>query len=281
MLVDESTSTKGPNIKRFSVGRIIPLRVKNQNVVLPLLINKIKTNNLHNYEKLFISSIINNKKKKSKGNDILKFYHPLLDHICKNEKINSFLSYCYDITKITPPPIKTNRIKINENKYFKKKEKNYRVINIISNRNLHNINSNIGTNTNFLDKEKKPDKKYLSIEDNNNIDERNKYKYIHLIKSKNINESFRNSYFALKKKGNRKNYTLLNDDYCYRNSFRIKNKRSSSLNNSNAHLNNSSTQRAEYKTIKIKNLKSIKRKERIIDKQSFRDSFRIDSKFNY
>ena len=49
MLVDESTSTKGPNIKRFSVGRIIPLRVKNQNVVLPLLINKIKTNNLNNY----------------------------------------------------------------------------------------------------------------------------------------------------------------------------------------------------------------------------------------
>ena len=273
MLIDESTATRGPNIKRFSGGRIIPVKVKNHNLVLPTLKNSIKKNNLQDYEKLFISSIINNKKKKSKVNELLSFYHPFLNHLCKNEEISSFLSYCYDITKINPPPVKRNRIKINEAKYFsqriKKKGKNYRVINLI-NKNLNNIS--VGTNT--IREENKPDKRCLSIE--NNLDESKKFKYINIFKSKNIGESFRQSYFALSKKGNKKNYTLLNDDFSYKDSFLIQNNKSSSLKNGKDELNNSAN-KIEYKTIKIKNIRA---NNKYIDKKVFRDTFRIDSKYN-
>ena len=90
-------------------------------------------------------------------------------------------------------------------------------------------------------------------------------------------QSFRNSYLTLKKKGIKKNSTLLNSDYSYNDNFGNKNNRSSSLNNSNFSISNS-TMRSEYKTIKIK---KIKNNERIIDRKMFRDTFRIESKFNY
>ena len=254
------------------------MKIKNHNVALPILTDRIKKNNLKNYEKLFISSIINNKKYKSKCNDFFKFYHPWLSYICKNEEINSFMSYCYDITKVTPPPVKINKIKINNIKYNnkenKKVERNYRIINDINKNKFKNISVSVGTNTNFL--EKKPQKRYISIENNNESKE--KYKYFNpLNESINNAQSFRNSYLTLKKKGFKKNSTLLNSEYTYNDTFGFKNNRSSSLNNSNFSISNS-TMKAEYKTIKIK---KVKNNERPIDRKMFRDTFRIESKFNY
>ena len=278
MFIDEYTATKNPNINKFSGHPVIPLKIKNHNVALPILTDRIKKNNLENYEKLFISSIINNKKYKSKCNDFFKFYHPWLSYICKNEEINSFMSYCYDITKVTPPPVKINKIKINNIKYNKKENKkvvrNYRIINEINKNKFKNISVSVGTNTNFL--EKKPQKRYISIENNNKSKE--KYKYFNPL-NENINkaQSYRNSYLTLKKKGFKKNSTLLNSDYTYNDTFGFKNNRSSSLNNSNFSISNS-TMKAEYKTIKIK---KVKNNERPIDRKMFRDTFRIESKFNY
>ena len=161
MFIDEYTATKNPNINKFSGHPVIPLKIKNHNVALPILTDRIKKNNLKNYEKLFISSIINNKKYKSKCNDFFKFYHPWLSYICKNEEINSFMSYCYDITKVTPPPVKINKIKINNIKYNnkenKKVERNYRIINDINKNKFKNISVSVGTNTNFLEKNHKKD----------------------------------------------------------------------------------------------------------------------------
>jgi hypothetical protein len=278
MFIDEYTATKNPNINKFSGHPVIPLKIKNHNVALPILTDRIKKNNLKNYEKLFISSIINNKKYKSKCNDFFKFYHPWLSYICKNEEINSFMSYCYDITKVTPPPVKINKIKINNIKYNnkenKKVERNYRIINDINKNKFKNISVSVGTNTNFL--EKKPQKRYISIENNNESKE--KYKYFNpLNESINNAQSFRNSYLTLKKKGFKKNSTLLNSEYTYNDTFGFKNNRSSSLNNSNFSISNS-TMKAEYKTIKIK---KVKNNERPIDRKMFRDTFRIESKFNY
>ena len=114
MLVDDYTATKNPNINKFSGHPIIPLKIKDHNIALPVLTDRIKNNNLRNYERLFISNIINNKKIKSKYHDFFRFYHPWLSNLCKNEEINSFLSYCYNITKVTPPPVKIRKIKIND-----------------------------------------------------------------------------------------------------------------------------------------------------------------------
>ena len=276
MLVDDYTATKDPNINKFRGHPMIPLKIKDHNVALPILTDRIKKNNLKEYEKLFISSIINNKQYKSKCNDFFKFYHPWLSQLCKNGEIHSFLSYCYNITKITPPPVKINKLKINKvkfnNKENKKQERNYRIINDYKKR-FKNISVSVGTNTNFI--EKKPQKRLLSIENNTyNIE---KFKYFNLSKESLNARAFRNSYFTLKKKGIKKNSTLLNSNYSYDKSFHIKNNRASSLNNSNVNINNS-TMKGEYKTIKIK---KIKNNERLIDKKIFRDTFRIKSKFNY
>ena len=63
MKVDEYTATKNPNIKQFNSNPMIPLRIKDQNIALPILTERIKRTNLKNFEKLFISNIINNNKK--------------------------------------------------------------------------------------------------------------------------------------------------------------------------------------------------------------------------
>ena len=124
MLVDDYTATKNPNINKFSGHPIIPLKIKDHNIALPVLTDRIKNNNLRNYERLFISNIINNKKIKSKYHDFFRFYHPWLSNLCKNEEINSFLSYCYNITKVTPPPVKIRKIKINDIKNSNKNNYN-------------------------------------------------------------------------------------------------------------------------------------------------------------
>ena len=269
-MIDDSTATKGSNINKYRGHPIIPLNIKNHNINLPILTDRIKSNNLKNYERIFISNIFNNKKNKSKCNDFLRFYHPWLSNISKIEEINSFMSYCYDITKITPAPVKISKIKINNLKYIKqenkKKERNYRILNHINKKKFNNVS--VGTNTNFV--EKKFEKRFLNIENNNK--ENKKFKYYYPIKDQIVSNSFRNSYFTIKKKEFKKNSTLLNSDYSYGNTFHIKNNRSSSLNNSNY----TSTLKGDYKTIKIKKIKT---NDRFIDRKMFRDTFRIESKF--
>ena len=59
MMVDEYTSTKNPNINKYNGNPVIPLKIKNHNIALPLLTDRIKKNNIKNFEKLFISNILN------------------------------------------------------------------------------------------------------------------------------------------------------------------------------------------------------------------------------
>ena len=272
MFIDEYTEIKNQNINKFRGHPIIPLKIKDQNIALPVLTDRMKRNNLKNYEKLFISSIIKNKKYKSKCNDFFKHFHPSFIQLCKNEEIHSFMSYCYDITKVIPPPVKINKKKINDIKYNNKENKRIqrnRIINDLNKKRFYNINVSVGTNTNFI--AKKPQERFLSVENNNG-----KEKFKFLIENNN-GKGFRNSYLSLKRKGIKKNITLLNSDYSYADTFQIINNRSSSLNNSNANINNS-TLKSEYKTIKIK---KIKNNERTIDGKIFRDTYRIESKFNY
>ena len=46
MFIDEYTATKNPNINKFSGHPVIPLKIKNHNVALPILTDRIKKNNL-------------------------------------------------------------------------------------------------------------------------------------------------------------------------------------------------------------------------------------------
>ena len=302
MLVDDYTATKNPNINKFSGHPIIPLKIKDHNIALPVLTDRIKNNNLRNYERLFISNIINNKKIKSKYHDFFRFYHPWLSNLCKNEEINSFLSYCYNITKVTPPPVKIRKIKINDiknsnknnynnvinsytfNKTNNNPQKNYRLSNVI-NRGKYNYSS-VGTNTIICDNNnnRTHDQKLLSMENLDNS--KAKFKYFHPIKDKISNKSFRNSYLTLKKKGIKKISTLSNGNFVYM--LEKKNNKASSVNNSVSNIksdellkyhinNNYSTMRGEYKTIKIK---KVTNKIKYIDRRIFRDTFRIESKFN-
>lgn len=279
-MIDDYTATKGSNINRFSGHPVIPLKIKDHNIALPVLTDRIKKNNLQNYEKIFISNIINSKKYKSKCNDFFRFYHPWLSNIFKNEEINSFLAYCYDITKVTPPPVKISKIKINNMKFLKnqnnKENRNYRILNHLDKKKF--INVSVGTNTNFKEGklDKKTEKRLLSLE---NLDvDKNKYKFFNPKNDLIVSSGFRNSYFTSKKKGLMKNNTLLNSDYSCHDLFNNKNQRSSSLNkNINLNLNfNHSTLGSEYRTIKIR---KIKNNDRYVDRKLFRDTYKIQSKF--
>lgn len=284
---DDNILTKNHNNTRFNGHPVIPLTIKSHNIALPVLTDRIKNNNLKNYEKLFVSNILNHKKIKSKSIEFFKFYHPWLSTICKNEEINSFMSYCYNITKITPPPVKISKMKINEaknsnsNEPLNKNERNYRLINKITRKRLNSV----GTSTNAIGNYEQ--KKYLSIENN----ERGKLKFFNPVNDRIVKKSYRNSYLNLKKKEIGKNSTITNSDYLYIvDTSKIKNNRfnNSILNNYDKydrsndeilkyHLNNNfSTIRGEYKTIKIK---KIKNNDKYTDRKIFRDTFRIGSKF--
>ena len=295
MMVDEYTSTKNPNINKYNGNPVIPLKIKNHNIALPLLTDRIKKNNIKNFEKLFISNILNSSRKtKSKSNEILRFYHPWLSNMCKNEEINSFMSYCYGITKITSPAVKINKIKINDNKYqnshtFQKDDKHYKMIKILNRKKF----SNVGTNTCFDDE--LDEKRNLNIENNNKEQCRYKFNF-YPFKDKIISNSFRSSYITLKNQRpnneNKKNSFVAKSNYVYLvDTSRVKNNRSSLINNNNksmynqsndetikGYFHNDSTIKSEYRTIKIK---KIKNNDRYIDKKIFRDTFRIGAKFKY
>ena len=49
MKVDEYTATKNPNINNFSGHPVIPLNIKNHNIALPVLTDRIKNNIMKNY----------------------------------------------------------------------------------------------------------------------------------------------------------------------------------------------------------------------------------------
>ena len=282
---DDSIMTKNYNNTRFNGHPVIPLRIKSHNIALPVLTDRIKRNNLKNYEKLFLSNILNNKKIKSKSIEFFKFYHPWLSTICKNEEINSFMSYCYNITKITPPPVRISKMKINDvrnsNEAQNKNERNYRMINKITRKRLNSV----GTSTNSV--ENNEQNKFLSIENN----ERGKVKFFIPKNDRITNKSYRNSYLNINRKETRKNSTISNSDYLYiLDTSKIKNNRfNNSISNNydrydksndeilKYHLNNNfSTLRGDYKTIKIK---KIKNNDKYNDKKIFRDTFRIGAKF--
>lgn len=282
---DDSLMTKNYNNTRFNGHPVIPLRIKSHNIALPVLTDRIKRNNLKNYEKLFLSNILNNKKIKSKSIEFFKFYHPWLSTICKNEEINSFMSYCYNITKITPPPVRISKMKINDvrnsNEAQNKNERNYRMINKITRKRLNSV----GTSTNGV--ENNDQNKFLSIENN----ERGKLKFFIPKNDRITNKSYRNSYLNINRKETRKNSTISNSDFLYiLDTSKIKNNRfNNSISNNydrydksndeilKYHLNNNfSTLRGDYKTIKIK---KIKNNDKYNDKKIFRDTFRIGAKF--
>ena len=291
-MVDEYTATKNPNIKKFNCNPMIPLRIKNHNIALPILTERIKRNNLKNFEKLFISNIINDSKKsKSKSNEILRFYHPWLSNLCKNEEIHAFMSYCYGITKIASPAIRINKIKINNNRYsnnnITSKDDKYKVIKIIGKNRLNSVGSNT-----YFDEERKIEN-HLNIEDNNK--EPIKYRYYYPMNEKILSNSFRNSYIRNKRANNenRKNSYMKRKKYVYLADISgVKNNRSYLLNNNSnnisvynkssdetikSYFHNNSTLKGEYRTIKIK---KIKNNDKYTDRKIFRDTFRIDSKFN-
>ena len=291
MKVDEYTATKNPNIRQFDSNPMIPLRIKAQNIALPILTERIKRTNLKNFEKIFISNIINDSKKpKIKSNEILRFYHPWLNNLCKKEEINAFMSYCYGITKIATPAIRINKIQINENKKSINntisKDDKYKTIKT-SGKNRFN---SVGTNT-CLD-EVKEIKNYLNI-DNNNNKEQKKYRYYCPMNEKILSNNFRNSLIKNRRANNenKKNNSYFNKNkYVYlADTSGIKNNRSYLLNYNvsmfnkskdesfNSFFHNSSTLKGEYRTIKIKKIKT---NDRYIDKKILRDTFRIGAKFN-
>ena len=260
MKVDEYTATKNPNIRQFDSNPMIPLRIKAQNIALPILTERIKRTNLKNFEKLFISNIINDSKKpKIKSNEILRFYHPWLNNLCKKEEINAFMSYCYGITKIATPAIRINKIQINENKKSINntisKDDKYKTIKT-SGKNRFN---SVGTNT-CLD-EVKEIKNYLNI-DNNNNKEQKKYRYYCPMNEKILSNSFRNSLIKNRRANNenKKNNSYFNKNkYVYlADTSGIKNNRSYLLNYNismfnkskdesyNSFFHNSSTLKGEY-----------------------------------
>ena len=291
MKVDEYTATKNPNIRQFDSNPMIPLRIKDQNIALPILTERIKRTNLKNFEKLFISNIINDSKKpKIKSNEILRFYHPWLNNLCKKEEINAFMSYCYGITKIATPAIRINKIQINENKKSINntisKDDKYKTIKT-SGKNRFN---SVGTNT-CLD-EVKEIKNYLNI-DNNNNKEQKKYRYYCPMNEKILSNNFRNSLIKNRRANNenKKNNSYFNKNkYVYlADTSGVKNNRSYLLNYNvsmfnkskdesfNSFFHNSSTLKGEYRTIKIKKIKT---NDRYLDKKILRDTFRIGAKFN-
>ena len=266
-MVDESTATKDPNIKRFNFHPIIPYKVKRNNLALPMLSNRVKTNNIKKYERLFMSNILNQKKNNPKNSEFFKFYHPWLNNIrkVKNEEKKSSAYYYYDITKITNSTINISKIRLNDPKnsfnLFKKIENDNYTINNVSKKRF----SDVSTNTNIG--ENNDEKRNLSNE--NNINKKLRYKFTNPFLEKIINNKIGNSFLALRKKELKKNSTSENIDPFYKivESSKIKNNRRSFLNKKiSFHYNKSNDDilksnlnyknsifRDEFKTKKIKN----------------------------
>ena len=52
MMVDEYTSTKNPNINKYNGNPVIPLKIKNHNIALPLLTDRIKKKQHKKFRKI-------------------------------------------------------------------------------------------------------------------------------------------------------------------------------------------------------------------------------------
>ena len=229
-MVDESTATKDPNIKKFNFHPMIPYKIKNNNLALPILSNKIKTNNIKKYEKLFISNILNRKKITSKNSEFFKFYHPWLSNISKVkfEEKKSSLPYYYNITKITQSTINMRKVKLNDAKNsFNTFKKNENVEQTIINTN-NKRNNNISTNTNIG--ENNEEKRNLNNE--NSLKIKLKELNNNPLLEKIVNNNHSNSYFTLRRKERKRNSTIENTDLISKmETSKIKNNRPSFLNN--------------------------------------------------
>ena len=272
------TSNNSLNYNNYVKQKALPMKFKLYNIVLPILGNSKKDENIN------ISKSTNNKFKKNirKGIELYNYYHPWINNSYNNHEINAFMSNCYDITKIDVPNNDENKYRINEskltNKLLRDVEKHYKIANIFQRTKLKNIKSN---------KVKIKNNRKDLIEDNNVIfsnrdnkinnliyNEYNNFKFYKSINKENKSHSLENTYLSLSNKN-------INEENLYKKDSRFKDfislkkiqKPSSSLNTSYSRNNNINEKskakilsyrseeidnnlsiKNEYKTIKIKKL---------------------------
>jgi hypothetical protein len=231
-----------------------PLRFKNYKIALPILSNR--TNISNNNEEIIISKQtkkdINKLNIRRKLNDLYYFYHPWLSNSLNKNEIHSFMSNCYDITKVDAPVndkkyiIKDSKL---TNKYIREIEKNNKLSSIFQkkrcsknkfNLDIKKINNmdaiikrnNIFNNTHFnrndaeLLNMNENYKKFVSVYNNlNNENENSSLENTHSVSP--IKHIYRNN-------DNYRNITFFQDII----SFNNKKNFSSSLNNSCSDINN-------------------------------------------
>ena len=280
------TSNNSLNYNNYVKQKALPMKFKLYNIVLPILGNSKKDENIN------ISKSTNNKFKKNirKGIEIYNYYHPWINNSYNNYEINEFMSNCYDITKIDAPNNDENKYRINEskltNKLLRDVEKHYKIANIFQRTKLKNIKSN-----NIRIKINKQDLIENNIlskrRHNRNIDnliynDYNNFKFYNPINKdnkRNKTNSLENTYSSLSNKNINKE-DLYKKDSRFKDFLSLKKlqKPSSSLNtsyspkinnninelnedckekifsNRSVEIDNSPSIKNEYKTIKIKKL---------------------------
>ena len=211
-------------------GKIYSLRLKNYGIALPLLSNRTNNSNINNEEMINCKprrKDINNLNIRRQLNDLYYFYHPWLNNSLNKNEIHSFMSSCYDITKIDAPindkkyKIKENKL-VNKNKYICDIEKNKKVSSILQKKKCNNfkffldikkINNmdTIGKGKNYLNITNKNDFKRLNANENHK-------KFMSGLNSHIYNDnSLENSHsispikYIQKKMDNSKNITFFKD----------------------------------------------------------------------
>ncbi len=296
------------NIK-YRDKKLLPLKLKKINMVLPLLTNRSnnsKINKDENFNNICKSTINDNKKYiKRRVNDLYYFYHPWLNNSYNKHEINSYMSNCYDITKIDVP-INENKYRINKtkltNKLLRDVEKHHKITNLFNKKkdNINDIkynkNIHIRNNLNTINVIIQTDNNNIKPLNKNDIDNLNFYekknslRIFSSLNSENKSHSLENTYLIPNKKYLLKNITNSKNEYFLKDFIMLSNtqkqKISSSLNNSlsnisnkmyedyksnipcldNGSTNNNSKLKNNYKTIKIKKL----------IKKSFNDKYNDD-----
>ena len=258
-------------------------------MVLPTIKNRLNNTYLkNNFENKNFNSKSknnnNNKNIKKELKNIYNYFHPWINISYNNNDINSYISNCFDITKIRAP-INNKKYRINDskltNKLLRDVEKHYKIANIYQKNKVTNIRFNVNDNNS--------NQKNIILNENNISNKNNIINY-----NKNIlnlrcfnpflanqnneknNKSLDNTYLNLNKIIQEKNDHNSRNNYYPRDFSDIKKieKEYSSFNNSfskisnniNKDINNeiSSPKRNfklelknKFKTIKIKKSKKI------------------------
>lgn len=264
-LIDDFISTNKLNNIKYCDKKLLPLKLKKINMVLPLLTNRpnnSKANKDDNYNNICKSTINDNKKYiKRRVNDLYYFYHPWLNNSYNKHEINSYMSNCYDITKIDTR-INENKYRINNskltNKLLRDVEKHHKIANLFNKKKVnindikYNKNMDIRNNLNTIDaiiqtdhNDIKPLNKY-DIDNSNFYEKKNNLKnnlrIFRLLDSENKSHSLENTHLIPNKKFLRKNITNSKNEYFLKDFIMLSNtqkqKISSSLNNSLSNISN-------------------------------------------